>query len=205
MKHKLILLGGIALIVVIGYLFFGTSKTITNYPLKNNGPVVAFGDSLIFGYGSTQGNDFVSILSNKLGEPIINLGVSGNTTLQGLARIDDVLVLKPRITIVLLGGNDFLRKVDRGETFSRLKTIVTRIQESGSAVVLLGVRGGVLIDSVDDDYESLAKETGSVYVSDVLDGLFADGRYMSDAIHPNDAGYALIAEKVYSRIREIIQ
>lgn len=196
MQKKLLLIGAALILVGAFYFIFGGSTKIKNYP-TGSGPIVAFGDSLVFGVGSTPGKDFVSLLSAQIGEPIVNLGVSGNTTAQGLARISEVTDLKPRLTLVLLGGNDFLRRVDREETFANLRTIIAQIQASGSAVILLGVRGGLLIDSVDGLYEDLAEETGSAYVSNVLDGLFGDMRYMSDAIHPNDVGYAKVAEKVY--------
>ncbi len=200
--HILVLFAGIAVIAGAFFIFMGSDK-VTNYPPKE-GSIVAFGDSLVAGYGSTKGNDFVSLLSKGLGEEIINLGVSGDTTAGGLARIDSALNREPKITILLLGGNDFLRKVPREETFSNLRTIISKLQERGSIVVLLGVRGGLLSDSADGYYKDLAEETGSAYVEDILDGLFGDARYMSDSIHPNDAGYLKIAERLYPVLRNLL-
>jgi lysophospholipase L1-like esterase len=202
MNKSVYILVGILILVVGSYFIFRSEKT-TNYPPKE-GSIVAFGDSLVAGYGSTKGNDFVSLLSKGLGEEIINLGVSGDTTAGGLARIDSALNREPKITILLLGGNDFLRKVPREETFSNLRTIISKLQERGSIVVLVGVRGGLLSDSADGYYEDLAEETGSAYVEDVLDGLFGDARYMSDSIHPNDAGYLKIAERLYPVLRNLL-
>src|SRR5437763_16370406 len=71
--------------------------------------VFAFGDSLTAGYGAQAGQDYPSRLSALLGEPVLNAGVSGDTTESALARLDDaVLTRDPRIVIVGLGGNDFL-------------------------------------------------------------------------------------------------
>lgn len=196
------LLGAAVAILVALFVIFGGKADIKNYSPKD-GSIVAFGDSLVQGVGASNGKDLVSLLSLKMGEEIINLGVSGNTTEQGLARIDEVLAREPRIVIVLLGGNDYLRKVPIAETFSNLRAIIEKIQASGSAVLLLGVRGGLLNDRFDTYYEDLAEATGSAHVPDVLDGLIADQRYMSDAIHPNDAGYARIAERVYPVLRDI--
>lgn len=204
MKKILISCGVIVAIIIAIFVIFGGEPNIKNYPPKQ-GPIVAFGDSLVEGVGSSKGNDFVSILSRKINEPIINLGVSGNTTVDGLERIDEVLVTEPRIVIVLLGGNDFLRKVPRKETFDNLKTIVTRIQERGAIVILLGVRGGLFSDSANGLFEELAEETGSAYVSNVLQGLFADSRYMFDAIHPNDTGYIRVADKVYPVLEKLLK
>jgi acyl-CoA thioesterase I len=202
MERKVLYGLGILVLVIATFLFFGKEK-ITNYPPKE-GPIVIFGDSLVAGVGASKGNDLASILSKKIGEPIENFGISGDTTEQGLSRIDTVLERKPRITIVLLGGNDFLRKVPIEETFSNLRTIIDKLQASGSIVLLLGVRGGLLTDQFDSYYEDLAQETGSAYVPNVLSGLLADSRYMSDAIHPNDAGYSRIADRVYPVLKELL-
>ncbi len=202
--NKILVSGALILVVISLVIFVRGNEKIKNYPPKD-GPIVAFGDSLVAGVGSTPGNDFVSVLSTKIGEPIINLGISGDTTAGGLARIDSLLDENPRVVILLLGGNDFIRKVPREETFSNLRTFIDKIQAGGSAVVLLGVRGGLISDSADELFEDLAKETGSAYVPNVLSGLFADSRYMSDAIHPNDAGYAKVADKVYKVLKDVIK
>ena len=100
--------------------------------------IVAFGDSLVAGQGAGPGQDFVSVLSTRLGIPVINAGRNGDTTSAALARLDrDVLAWNPRIVIVLLGGNDFLRRVPGEETFGNLGTIVADIRRHGSAVVLV--------------------------------------------------------------------
>lgn len=195
-RNQIVVLTVIALCMVI-FFWLRSDKPLS---VLRDGPIVAFGDSLVYGYGSTPGHDFVSLLSARIGEPITNLGVSGDTTAGGLARIDDVISLEPRVVILLLGGNDFLRKVPRTETFSNLRTIIQKLQAGGTRVVLLGVRGGLLIDSADSEFESIANETGAFYVSDVLSGLFGDARYMYDSIHPNDTGYAKVADRVYPEL-----
>ncbi len=163
------------------------------------------GDSLIEGIGATNGNDLVSDLSKKIAQPIVNLGVSGNTTADGLARIDAVIEMKPQIVIVLLGGNDYLKKVPKEQTFKNLETIVTKLQESGSIVLLLGVQGGIFSDQFESLFKDLAKRKGVGYVSNVLDGLVTHSEYMSDAVHPNDIGYAKIADRVYPVLKSLLK
>lgn len=191
---------GIILLVTASFFFFTSKPQIANYPPKNN-TIVAFGDSLTQGVGATESNDYVSLLSNKIGTEIINKGISGNTSEQGLARIDDVLAENPGTTLVLFGGNDFLRKVPKDQTFQNLRTIITELQASGSMVVLLGIRGGLLTDQFESDFEDLAKETGSIYVPNTLEGIFDNTKLMSDGIHPNNAGYIIMAEKIYEGIK----
>lgn len=159
--------------------------------------IIAFGDSLVFGTGSTPGNDMFSIVSKETGVPIINKGVPGDTTEDGLNRLEsDILNNNPRIVFVLFGGNDYLRKVPKETTFKNLKTIIERIQERGAAVILMGVRGGVFIDRFEEDYQDLAKEYKTGYVPNVLEGLITNRQYMYDSIHPNDKGYYIVALRI---------
>lgn len=199
---KLVAVLLVILIGVAGYFYFKPDK-VTNYP-SSNSTIVAFGDSLIAGVGSTGDGDLVSLLSQKTGRSIVNLGNSGDTTEDAIKRLPDVIDQQPKVTLILLGGNDFLRKVNRKQTFDNLRVIINTIQSTGSVTILLGVRSGVLGGSADSDYKKLAKETGSLYVPDVLDGLFGRSDLMSDAIHPNNAGYQIIAEKVYPILKKAL-
>jgi lysophospholipase L1-like esterase len=166
--------------------------------------VVAFGDSLVFGVGSQKGGGFVSVLSERLGVEIINKGISGNTTEDGLSRIDEIFALEPDVVVLLLGGNDALRRIPEAQTFANLKNIIIQLKAKNIQVLLLGVRGGLLGDSFKDNFKTLSKETGTPLVSDVLDGLFGDSRYMSDGIHPNDLGYGKIADRVEPELRKLL-
>ncbi len=185
---------GIALIG--GLIFFFTAHTPIRNLDSSGTTIVAFGDSLIYGVGATQGHDVISLLSQKIGQPIINKGVSGNTTIDGLARIDQVLAENPKIVILLLGGNDYLRKIPLETTFANLGTIIEKIHAQGSAVLVLGVRGGLLRDTYGSHFEKLADTYQTGFVPNVLDGLIGTPELMADTIHPNDAGYAKMAEKI---------
>ncbi len=95
----------------------------------------------------------------------------------------------------------FLKK----ETFENLRTIIERFQGAGAVVVLLGVRGGILSDGYEGDYQELAKKYRTAYVSNILDGLIGNTKYMYDGIHPNDAGYSIIADRVFTVIQKVIR
>ena len=190
-------------IVVLSFLFSRT-KTITNYPSSGT-DIIAFGDSLVQGVGSSNSNDFVSVLSRKIEIPIVNLGHSGDTTADGLARISNLDKYNPKIVILLLGGNDYLKKVPITETENNLATIIKNIQNRGAIVLLLGVRGGLINDHFDSMFERLRSRYHTAYVSDVLSGLIADSRYMSDVVHPNDLGYSIIANRVYGVLKSLLE
>ncbi|MFA6158363.1 MAG: GDSL-type esterase/lipase family protein [Candidatus Paceibacterota bacterium] len=204
-KEKLALAIEIAvavIFVVCAYLVFGRSPDIRNYPPKA-GPMVFLGDSLVRGVGASPGNDLPVLLSRVVGESVENFGVSGDTSAMGLARLDSVIAREPAVALILLGGNDYLQKVPVDETFSNLKSIITRLQGSGAVVIVIGIRGGALRDNFEDRFEALVAETGSAYVPDALGGIIGDGRYMSDAVHPNDAGYSRIAERIARVLKSV--
>jgi lysophospholipase L1-like esterase len=168
--------------------------------------IIAFGDSLVEGRGATRGHDFVSVLAKRLGVRIINAGRSGDTTRSALDRLDsDVLSRNPKIVIVLLGGNDFLRRVPVQETFANLEHIVERIRSRGAAVVLVGVSVGLFSDAYDSKYEALARRASAGLVPDILDDIIGHGDRMSDSIHPNDRGYQMMADRVDPILRELLR
>ncbi|MGC9605699.1 MAG: GDSL-type esterase/lipase family protein [Minisyncoccia bacterium] len=204
-KEPLILVLTALAVFSIGWLIWNTYRPTAIVNLDSKGTaIVAFGDSLIQGVGASEGHDFVSLLAARLGQSIVNLGKSGDTAADGLARLDDVFRYDPRIVIVLLGGNDLLHGVPIDKTFADLDKIVTTIESRGAAVLLLGVRGGLLYDSYDSRFEALAKARGTGFVPNVLAGLIGDQEYMSDEVHPNDAGYAKIADKVEPVLKEML-
>jgi len=193
----------LGIFVSLGFYFIFKKGEIINYP-SNGSDIVAFGDSLVEGVGSTSEGDFVSLLSSKIGEPIINLGHSGDTTVDGLNRINELDNYKPKIVILLLGGNDYLKKVPAVDTFKNLATIVENIQSRGSIVLLLGIRGGILSDPFESEFIKLKDKYGVAFVPDVLSGLIGNIKYMSDPIHPNNMGYKMIADKVYPILSKLI-
>jgi len=168
--------------------------------------IVVFGDSLVAGRGARAGEDFVSVLSRRLGTTIVNAGQSGDTTGAALARLDrDVLALNPRVVVVLLGGNDYLRRVAIRQTFSNLDSIVNQIRERGAAVVLVGVAVGLMSDPYRGEYEALAEQRSAGLVPDILDGIIGHADLMSDSIHPNGRGYAMIADRLEPMLRDLMR
>jgi acyl-CoA thioesterase I len=194
----------VGLALVVFFVFKSGQGPITNIN-STGSTIIAFGDSLVRGVGSTPDNDFVSLLSKKTGEPIINLGVSGDTTQSALARIDMLWQHQPKIVIVLLGGNDYLRRVPIEETFQNLNAIIDAIHARGSAVLLLGVRGGLLRDTYNDRFEEFARAKKVGFVPNVLDDIIGDKTLMSDTIHPNDTGYKKIADKVSPVLEKMLE
>lgn len=203
MKNIWIFGGIVAVVIIVSYIFLRDGEwEVKNVPPKNN-TVVVFGDSLVEGIGSTDGSDLVSILDGDMQQTFINHGVSGDTTRDALERVDDVLEESAGMVIIVLGGNDVLQDLPKDETFKNLEEMITLFQSNGSAVVLVGVRSGVVGNGRDEDYRNLAEATGALYISDILQDVFGKREYMSDSIHPNDAGYKIIAQRLVGEIESL--
>lgn len=195
---------GLLLIPLAAWYFFDTDPPVVDFPTAGQN-IIAFGDSLVVGFGASPGNGFVAILSNRLGRPIVNAGRNGDTTQTSLERLEqDVLSQDPRIVLLLLGGNDALRKVAVEETFDRLATMIDRIHQTGAAVVLVGVRGSLFGDRYEHAFEALAEAKQVNYVPDILRGIFGHPSLMADAIHPNNDGNLLMADRLESVLRELL-
>lgn len=204
MNPARLMLGVGVVVVLVGLYFIFKDRESIPHVLNQNTKIVAFGDSLVEGVGSTKGNDFVSVMERKLQIEIVNKGHRGDTTADGLTRVDEVLSEEPGVVVLLLGGNDALRRLSKKTTFENLGAIIERLQSSGAVVLLLGVQGGVLVDGYEADYRALAKKYKTGYVPNVLDGLVGHAEYMSDGIHPNDRGYEIIAHRIIPILAKMI-
>lgn len=172
-----------------------------NYPPTARGPWVAFGDSLTRGYGAEPGRDYPTVLGQRLGVKILNHGRDGDTTAAALARLEEVVRLQPRVVLLCLGGNDSLQRLPPEQTFANLGRIIDRLHREGTFVVLLGVRSASVRDHYALSFRRLARTKRVVLVANILDGVLGHPERMADFIHPNEQGYAVIAERVATALQ----
>jgi lysophospholipase L1-like esterase len=204
-RRKFYLVLALLFVGLLYWLWPGRSWRYHNFPPTATGPWIAFGDSLTEGYGASAGADYPAQLSKRLGIPIQNLGVAGETSADGLKRIDAVETLNPRVVLLCFGGNDVLQGVPRNRMFANVGAMIDRLQARGSFVVLIGIRGPSLIgDANAKGFEQLAGQKKVKHVPNILDGILSQPSLMSDYVHPNDAGYARIAERTEKELRPLL-
>jgi acyl-CoA thioesterase-1 len=169
--------------------------------------IVAFGDSLTAGYGTDAGNSYPDFLEQDLNAKgfhyrVVNAGISGNTTKDGLDRVDDVLALKPALVIVAFGGNDGLRGLPIDSTRKNLDQIVSRLQHAGTKVVLGGITlppnyGADYIRQFNEIYASLAKQYHVPLLPFLLQDVYgAAGSMQADGIHATAQGNRQVARNL---------
>ena len=202
MNRKVAIAVAAAAILLLWFLW--PSRKITNRDSKGSA-IVAFGDSLTAGYGANAGEDYPSHLSRKLGVPIINEGVNGDTTESAQPRLSAVLAHNPRIVILGLGGNDYLRGVPVATTEANLRSIIRQIHAGGAMVVLLGFNFPSLGANYGKMYDRVAEEERTLLVPDMLDGILSDPSKKGDDVHPNGTGYAVMAERVAGPLKRLMK
>jgi lysophospholipase L1-like esterase len=162
-----------------------------------SGAIVCFGDSLTRGHGATAEESYPAVLASLLGREILNRGRDGETSETALERLDgDVLGSSPSVVIITLGGNDMLRRLPIEDTLRSLRKVFERILAAGAMVVFLPIDPPFVSDERMKRVKELCRELGVLYVDSVMNGMWGNRRLMSDGIHPNAAGYRVMAERV---------
>ena len=136
-----------------------------------------------------------------MGRPVINLGRNGETAAHAAQRIEEVLAHDPYMVLIEFGGNDLMRSVPFEQTTAAVEQMVETVQAAGAVAVVVDTGGSPLMGRYSKAYKKIAREKGAVFVPGILDGIFGKKDLMSDQIHPNTVGYALIAEKVEQAIK----
>lgn len=172
----------------------------------NNGQtVIAFGDSLSYGYGAGgQEKSYPSLLGQKINRSVINMGENGATAVGSLERLPEVLAQDPYMVLIEFGGNDFMRGVDFQQTLSAIEQMVDAVQSSGAVAVVVDTGGFYGMKKYSKEYQKIAKEKQAVFVEGILNDVFGKRGLMSDQIHPNAKGYEIVAEKVYQEIKDYL-
>ncbi len=158
--------------------------------------VLAFGDSLTFGYGTVASQSYPSHLSNLLGVEVINEGISGEVSSDGLKRLPKLLKeYQPDLIIICHGGNDILRKVSKEVLRQNLESMVQISQAVGVDVLLVAVPNLSLFGlDVMPLYEEISQKYNTLFEEDILSKTLSNSDLKSDQIHPNAQGYLEMAK-----------
>jgi lysophospholipase L1-like esterase len=201
--------------LVFLFLFFSVNA-ITKEPF-----LAVFGDSIALGVGTkVESSKLDQCLELKTKRKVLNLGYDGLTSSGALNKIKQVLSASPEVVLISLGGNDVRNLVLRNKTqyteeftLKNIRTLFKKLKNKGIKVVHLGLdpeiseNAGKKVDPVAagllknsgrlKKIKEIAKEEGVFFIEKSMAGLWGNPELMSDLIHPNDKGYAVICDKVY--------
>ena len=189
-------------------LFYFISRANREIKNINSGGknIICFGDSITFGYGVNPGEDYPASLAKLVRIPVINAGVDGDTSAQGLKRLQaDVLDKAPYLVLVEFSGNDLIKGVAIADTVNNIKEMIQRIQAKGAMVAVVDVSAGLFMLEYRLRFFQLARETGAIFIPAVLDRILTNPGMKSDFMHPNARGYKIVAQRVYRGISKYLK
>ena len=178
--------------------------------------IIAFGDSLTAGFGTNEGQSYPDALQRDLDAKgyhyrVVNAGVSGNTTKDGVIRLPAVIALHPQIVIVAFGGNDGLRGLPIASTRQNLDSIVSTIQRAGAHVVLGGITlppnyGPDYIQQFNQTYALLSKQFHAPLLPFLLQGVYGvPGGMQDDGIHATASGNETVARNILPLLMPLLK
>jgi acyl-CoA thioesterase-1 len=189
----------------------GAPKTPDSRPV-----IVCFGDSLTAGQGLDPGQSFPDLLQQDLDARgyrfrVANMGVSGDTTQDGLERLTVVLAEKPAIVLLELGANDGLRGQPVAGTQANLAQMIEALQKAGSKVMLAGITlppnyGPTYIRQFDQMYRDLAAKYQLTMIPFLLEGVGGKPQLMQkDGLHPNAEGTRIVEATVRKTLEPLLR
>jgi acyl-CoA thioesterase I len=183
------------------FLLAGCSNPEIN-KISEDSVILAFGDSLTAGTGAGKGKPYPQILKSFFDCRIINSGIPGEVTSEGLLRLPSMLEkYKPSLVILCHGGNDILQKKNHNQTGENLRKMIHIIQEKKIDLVLIGVPEPGIFLSAAPFYEEIAEEFNIPFQGKTLRKILLDPELKSDFIHPNGAGYEIFARDIAELVK----
>ena len=197
-RNRVLLLAFISLCVLA--LVGCAKREIKNLGSKGKN-IICFGDSITFGYGAIAGEDFPTQLGKLMNLPVINAGLSGDTSTEALARLDEeVLKKKPRLVLIEFGGNDFIKNVPMQDTIKNTEEMIDRIQARGSMVAVVDISSGLFMRAYRGAFARIAAKKDAIFIPSLLNKIITNPSMKSDFLHPNAAGYKEIARRIKNKI-----
>ena len=172
-------------------------------PLSSDAVILAFGDSLTFGTGATPDTSYPAVLSQLLGRQVVNAGVPGELSSQGLLRLPELLEqTSPELVILVHGGNDLLRKQNRDQLEQNLSQMITLIRQHGAQVILASVPAPGIRLSPAPEYQRVSNQFGLPLENQIISELLRDPSMKADPIHPNADGYQKLATALWQLLKD---
>lgn len=172
--------------------------------LAEDAVILAFGDSLTYGTGADHLTEsYPAVLSALSGRTVINAGVPGEISREGLARIEALLQQhQPQLVLLCHGGNDLIRQLSETELKQNLTQMIHVIREQGAEVVMLSVPKPGLFLKAAPVYQEVAQTLQVPIENSIIPDIESETSLKSDPIHPNADGYRMLAERVHELLNQ---
>ena len=190
-------------LVLLAVLAAGCGDKAKLSRLPGDAVVLAFGDSLTFGTGAAESESYPAQLEKLIGRRVARAGVPGEVTAQALARLPSALdEHAPRLLLLCIGGNDFLRRAGNAQAEANVREMVKLARGRGIEVLLIGTPEPGFSVTPPAFYAGIARQFALPYEESVIGDVLKDASLKSDPIHPNAQGYGVIAGRIAERLRK---
>ena len=165
--------------------------------------VLAFGDSLTYGTGANEQESYPAQLAQLIGRRVVGSGVPGEVTAHALERLPGTLdEYAPRLLLLCIGGNDFLRRLGKQQAAANVRAMVRLAKARNIDVVLIGTPEPGFTLTPPEFFAEIAGEFAIPYQGDAIGEVLRHADLKSDPIHPNARGYRQIAERLAALLKE---
>jgi lysophospholipase L1-like esterase len=166
--------------------------------------ILAFGDSLTYGSGAGRDESYPTALSRLTGLEVINAGVPGEVSSQGVERLPGLLDEHlPQLMILCHGGNDMLHKQELNLLAQNLRSMIRMAHERGISVLMLAVPKPGVFMNPPVLYKEIAGEMKVPVALEIVPDILSERSLKSDTIHPNRDGYRIMAEEIFQLMKEV--
>ena len=194
-----------AWIILVSAMLLPTacSRTPQLPSLAADAIILAFGDSLTAGTGAGDMESYPALLARLTGRKVVNTGVPGEVSAAGVQRLPEILEReRPELLILCHGGNDLLARQNHQSITDNLRAMIRIAKERGVSVMLVAVPSPDLTLKPPTLYAELSKEFNIPIELKILPHIMGKSALKSDHIHPNAAGYRLLAEALAALLKK---
>lgn len=193
----------VVLIFLAAVLSAACSKPPQLPVLAADATILAFGDSLTAGTGAADAESYPVVLTRLTGRKVVNAGVPGEVSGGGVERLPELLEReRPALLILCHGGNDLLARQNHQLIADNLRAMILSAAKQGVPVLLVAVPSPDLTLQPPSLYDELAREFQIPLERKVLPHILGKSALKSDHVHPNAAGYRLLAEELADLLKK---
>jgi acyl-CoA thioesterase I len=204
------------LLLLASFSFSQPDAVLPAPPISEPPTIVFLGDSLTEGYGITQSQAYPALVADLLKKKnisakIVNAGISGSTSASADSRLRWFLKRKPDLLFLALGANDGLRGLDVSDMKKNLENVILMAKKEEIPVIIAGMKipmnyGNDYRKKYEAVFPALAKKYSLPLIPFLLDGVATHKDLnISDGIHPNEKGHAIIAKNILPVIEKSLK
>lgn len=194
-----------SVLLILFVIFTLQQKSTGKIMFTPQDTILAFGDSITYGYGVDTSQSYPAVLASLLNHKVINAGVNGDTSKDGLLRLPHLLEdTSIKLILLCFGGNDILQQHSLSSLKENLTTMIQMAKKQNIYIILIAVPNlSVFGLSPLELYQDIAREENIALLNDTLTDILSNPHYKIDQIHPNASGYKIMGESIYNKIKEM--